>query len=104
LLDYANVRAVALFLVSLAVACTIHTSREPVGVTEVTSAPANLEAYPSTEYEGRTVYLVDDRWVYFDGTRWVRYASEPPELESRRATLQRRRPYVQQAPPATRTR
>ena len=68
------------------------------------SAPANLEAYPSTEYEGRTVYLVDDRWVYFDGSRWVRYASEPPELESRRATLQRTRPYVQQAPPAMRTR
>jgi len=95
-------RIALLVLVGAAAACHVHTT-EPVGYAEVTAAPANVQSYPSTVYDGRTVYLVEDRWVYRDGSRWVRYQNEPPELHRRRATVQRERPYVQQAPPAARS-
>ena len=36
--------------------CTVRTNPEPVyATTEVTSAPVQIETYPSTTYEGRTV-------------------------------------------------
>jgi hypothetical protein len=54
---------------------------EPVGTTYVTSAPVdNYQAYPHTDYEGRTVYYVQGRWGYPHQGRWVYYRNEPPGL------------------------
>jgi hypothetical protein len=76
--------------------CYVHAEPEPVyATTEVTAAPVAVETYPSTVYEGRTVYLYNDRWYYRDGGRWAYYRQEPP-------TLYRHRHYVQSAPPARR--
>jgi len=60
---------------------------------EADYVPPRIDVYPSYEYGGRTVYLVNDRWYYRRGPRWVYYREEPPELHRRRA-------YVQQAPRA----
>jgi hypothetical protein len=90
--------AVVLGAVSLG-GCYGYASTEPppaYATTEVTSAPAvDIEAYPSTVYEGRTVYLYNNRWYYRNGSRWAYYQNEPPVLE-------RHRRYVQSAPPAQR--
>jgi hypothetical protein len=90
--------------------CAVHAHPEPVGYVELTSAPIDVEAYPSTVYDGHTVYLYNDRWYYRDGGRWAYYRHEPRELYLRRGYVQRpyvapapyvrQRPYVQQAPPA----
>ena len=71
---------------------------EPVGEVEITSAPYDIETYPHTVYEGRTVYLYNGGWYYRDGGRWNRYRSEPAPLQQ-----YRQRQYVQQAPPAPRS-
>jgi hypothetical protein len=81
-------------------ACTVqgrtHAVVEPVSTVEVTSAPiVEYRQYPSTVYEGRTVYLIDNRWGYPSGERWVYYRSEPPPLARYRTT-------VEAAPPAPR--
>lgn len=70
---------------------------EPAPTVEVTSEtiPVDIETYPSTQYEGRTVYLWGDRWYYRNGNRWSYYGREPEQLR-------RQRPYVQSAPPARR--
>ena len=91
--------AVVLGAVSLG-GCYGYASTEPpppvYATTEVTSAPVvDIEAYPSTVYEGRTVYLYNNRWYYRNGSRWTYYQNEPPVLE-------RHRRYVQSAPPAQR--
>jgi len=77
--------------------CTYRTYGEPLatGYVELSSAPVNVAAYPHTYYQGRDVYLVNDRWMYQDRGRWVYYREEPPQLY-------KQRPYVQQAPPAYR--
>jgi hypothetical protein len=64
-----------------------------VGYAEVTSAPVDIETYPSVTYEGRPVYLYQDRFWYRDGGRWAYYRSEPEALHRQRA-------YVQRAPRA----
>jgi hypothetical protein len=56
-------------------------------------APADIEVYPSTYYEGHTVYLVGDRWYVRDHDRWAYYSQEP-------APLYRYRTHVQRAPRA----
>jgi hypothetical protein len=74
--------------------CRVYSEPEyATGYVELTSAPADLSVYPSTYYEGRTVYLVNDRWMYPDRGRWVYYRREPPQLY-------RQRTVVRQAPPA----
>lgn len=94
------------------------------GYTEVSSAPYDLSVYPSAYYGGRTVYLIDNRWMYPDAGGWYYYPSEPSYLYTQRtyvyggrpyrygpgygptytpnytAPEARSRPYVQQAPPA----
>ena len=76
--------------------CTARTSPEPAyATTEVTSAPVQIETYPSTVYEGRTVYLYNDHWYYRDRGRWAYYRKEP-------APLSRHRHSVHTAPPAPR--
>jgi hypothetical protein len=74
--------------------CAVH-AQEPVGYVEVSSAPYDVSVYPSTYYDGRTVYLVDDRWMYRDRGRWMYYRDEP-------APLYRQRTIIRQAPPAYR--
>ena len=74
--------------------CVATLEAEPAYV-EVSNVPSNIEIYPHEYYEGRTVYLVHDNWYYRDGTRWAYYRQEP-------APLNRRRMYIQQAPPASR--
>jgi hypothetical protein len=89
-------------------ACTVHgrTSAyvEPVSTVEVTSAPVvEYRAYPHTVYEGRTVYLLDNRWGYPSGDRWVYYRTEPRPLARYRTSIEAAPPaprtYVKPAPP-----
>jgi hypothetical protein len=68
---------------------------EPVAYAEADYVPEAVTTYPSSVYEGRTVYYYGDRWYYRDGGRWAYYRREPP-------VLYRRRTYVQAAPPAPR--
>lgn len=65
--------------------------------TAVTSAPVQIETYPSTVYDRRTVYLYDDRWYYRDHGRWAYYREEP-------VALYRHRHHGRTASPATRAR
>lgn len=71
--------------------CTVTT--EPA-YAEVDTAPPNIETYPSTVYEGQTVYLYNDHWYYRHGDRWAYYRREPEYLTHQRTVV--RRP----APPA----
>jgi hypothetical protein len=81
---------VFLAVAALGTACTLTT--EPA-YAEVEVAPPNIEASPSTVYEGQTVYLHDDRWYYRHGSRWVYYRREPEYLVRQRGVVRR-------APPA----
>jgi hypothetical protein len=73
--------------------CHVVARPEPVTVTSGTYAPDDIESYPYANYEGRPVYLYNERWYYRDGGRWTYYRTPPPGLV-------RQRPYVRQAPPA----
>jgi len=86
----ALVAAALLATATLGVACAM--TLEPA-YAEVEVAPVNIERYPSTVYEGQTVYLYEDRWYARRGNRWVYYRHEP-------APLVRHRNRVNQAPPA----
>ncbi len=100
-------RTLASFLRCLAIAgagsalsgCFLHAEPEPVAYVETTGVPygVNIEAYPYVHYQGRPVYLYDNRWWYRDGSRWNYYRQEPAPLYQ-----YRQRPYIQQAPPAPR--
>lgn len=46
----------------------------------VQTAPARIEEYPSTYYEGRPVYWYDGHWYYRRGPRWAYYREEPRPL------------------------
>jgi len=103
--------------------CVAHVSSEPA-YAEATYVPPDVETYPQTTYDGRVVYLVNDRWYYRDGARWQYYRSEPEPLHRHRTRIyvqheaNRGRPAVnggyysappaysapQYAPPATRVR
>jgi len=86
--------ALAVGVLALASGCVARVG-EPVAYAEADYVPATITTYPSTVYEGRTVYYYGDRWYYRDGGRWAYYRHEP-------APLYRRRAYVQAAPPAPR--
>lgn len=69
--------------------------------------PAHIETYPHEYYEGRTVYLIGDRWYYHDGSSWVYYRHEPEVLVRRRVVIHQAPPpvvreqtVVHEAPPA----
>ena len=81
-------------LLAVLSACTVRAT-EPVAYVETTAAPVYVEGSPRTVYEGRDVYLVNNRWMYQDRGRWVYYRQEPP-------ALYRQRTYVQSAPRAGR--
>lgn len=75
---------------------------------EYAAPVANVEVYPHEYYDGHVVYLVNDRWYYHDGPRWVYYRSEPTVLYQHRTvvhtqpTVVRERAEVHRAPPAPR--
>lgn len=70
---------------------------ETTGVVYDDSGEYDYETYPTYVYEGRTVYLVGDRW-YFRGPRgWAYYRDEPEALRFHRHEYHTRRGY---APPA----
>jgi hypothetical protein len=82
--------------VSLSTAgCYATVDPEPVGYADVSSAPVNIETYPSVVYEGHPAYFYGDHWWYCSGSSWSYYHSEPAELHRQRA-------YVQRAPAARR--
>lgn len=101
--------------------CVAHVRSEPA-YAEAVYVPADIETYPHTTYDGRVVYLVNDRWYYREGPRWVYYRPEPEPLYAHRRRIYvhheytHRRPYggyysappaygtPQYAPPATRVR
>jgi hypothetical protein len=85
-------------VVAFGAGCTVHArgtvAEEPVGTTYVTSAPVeDYSGYPSTTYEGHTVFYVHGQWGYPNEGRWVAYRNEPPNLV-------RYRTRVKEAPPA----
>jgi hypothetical protein len=53
-------------------------------VAEVEVVPVEIATYPRYYYRGSYAYLVDGRWYYRSGARWVVFESEPPELRSYR--------------------
>lgn len=57
------------------------------------SVPPNMAVYPRVAYAGGYAYLVNGRWYYPYGSRWVVLQREPPELYQYRTT------YVAPAPP-----
>ncbi len=64
------------------------TATPAVGYVDITAAPvADIEMYPSTVYDGRTVYLYNDRWYYHEGSHWRYYQQEPPPLLQHRHQL-----------------
>lgn len=85
-------RAVGLALglglvVSLSAGCVVRAgAAADYPVVEVQTVPATIETYPHVVYQGRTTYLVDDRWYYRRGERWVVYQREPAELTRHRTT------------------
>jgi len=76
-----------------------------VGLSQCTVTPepvyasnAQIDVYSQQPvyYEGRPNYWSNGQWYYSTPRGWATYRRAPPELE-------RRRPYVQQAPPAYRS-
>ncbi len=81
-----------------AVGCVATLGSDPE-YAEADDVPADITVYPHTVYEGRDVYLVNDRYYYRGPEhRWVYYRRAPAPLVERRSTFVRERPYVQQAP------
>jgi hypothetical protein len=66
---------------------------DPIYV-DVDFAPAHVEEYPHSVYEGRPVYYVDGRWYYQRGPRWAYYRDEPRPLVEYRARPAYHRHYV----------
>lgn len=67
--------------------CMAHARGEVVydyPVVTVEAAPARIETYPRTYYHGQPAYLVDGRWYYRSGPRWVYFRDEPVELRDYR--------------------
>jgi hypothetical protein len=50
----------------------------------VEAPPPRIEHYPSTYYRGEPAYLVEGRWYYRSGPRWVVFRDEPRELREYR--------------------
>jgi hypothetical protein len=72
-----------------ATGCYATVDPAPVGYAEVTSAPVDIETYPSVTYMGEPVYFYGDHWWHRDGGRWAYFKSEPEELYRQRAIVRR---------------
>ncbi|HEY2405103.1 MAG TPA: hypothetical protein VGI10_03825 [Polyangiaceae bacterium] len=58
------------------------------GYAEADYVPPDIAVYPSAEYDGRVVYLVDGHWYYRNRDHWVYYRQEPSVLQSERIRIQ----------------
>jgi hypothetical protein len=98
-------------MASLLAGCYASASTRPVYV-EAYQEPPRIYARPYTTYDGRVVYLVDDRWYFHDRGSWFYYTAEPEPLYRQRIVIRERplvirarpvireRQVIQQAPPA----
>jgi hypothetical protein len=85
--------AVLALTVSIVVAGCASPAKDPVGVTHVTygSAPTirgDIQTYPHTWYQGRSVYLINGTWWYKDDGRWAYYSPEPDHLAATRKLIE----------------
>jgi hypothetical protein len=84
--------------------CYASVSSEP-SYAEAYYAPPGVYARPRATYDGRVVYLVDDRWYFYDRGRWFFYTAEPQPLYRERIIVRERpvvrhRHQVHRPPPA----
>jgi len=63
--------------------CYAEAGAQPAYVVASAPPPA-VDVAPTTYYEGRPVYYVNDRWYARDRGRWVYYRNEPPPLVRQR--------------------
>jgi len=63
--------------------CYAEAGTQPAYVVASAPPPA-VDVAPTTYYEGRPVYYVNDRWYARDRGRWVYYRNEPPPLVRQR--------------------
>jgi hypothetical protein len=88
-----GVCAASVAAVGLLSGCVAHVRSEPA-YAEAVYVPPDIETYPHTNYDGRVVYLVNDRWYYREGPRWVYYRSEPRPLYTHRRRVYVHHEYV----------
>jgi flagellar biosynthesis GTPase FlhF len=82
--------------------CMAHARGEVVydyPVVTVETVPARIETYPRTYYHGRPAYLVDGRWYYRSGPRWVYFREEPVELRDYRVRHRHAAPHYYDSGP-----
>jgi hypothetical protein len=97
-----TVLAAAGALAALVAGCTDESYPPTVaGYTTVyaDTVPPGIYGYPRIAYGGSYVYLVDRRWYYPAGHRWVIIQGEPPELYRYRTTYVQGPPVYRPAPP-----
>jgi hypothetical protein len=82
----AGVIAVA---VSAMAGCYATAEPPAVDYADTTSAPVDIDTYPSVVYGGQPVYFYGDHWWYRDGARWSYYRDEPAELHAQRDVVVR---------------
>ncbi len=82
-----HIGAAIAFAASAVAGCYASAEPPAVGYAEVTSAPVDIETYPSVVYEGQPVYFYGDRWWHRDGGSWTYYRDEPAELHRQRAAV-----------------
>jgi hypothetical protein len=75
--------------VSSVTGCYASVAPQPVGYADVTSAPVDIDTYPSVVYEGQPVYFYGDHWWHRDGAGWAYYHDEPAELHAQREVVLR---------------
>jgi len=75
-----------LAFLALGPGCYAEAGAEPV---YVDVAPIAYETAPQYNYEGRTVYYVNDHWYARERQGWVYYRSEPAPLVRYRTQVQR---------------
>ncbi|MFI5302310.1 MAG: hypothetical protein ACHREM_29815, partial [Polyangiales bacterium] len=73
-----------MILASTLTGCYASVEAPTVGYADTTSAPVDIETYPSVVYEGQPVYFYGDRWWYRSGGNWAYYREEPVELHRQR--------------------
>jgi len=91
-----HLRVVTSAIVIAASACVLSACAAEVATTPAdtvyvssTTVPVNIETFPSTEYEGRTVYLWGGRWYYRDnGGRYSYFRKEPEALRAHRTRIE----------------
>jgi hypothetical protein len=76
-------------LIGASAACYSTVDAEPVDYAETTSAPVDIDTYPSYVYMGEPVYFYGGHWWHRDGAHWAYYRDEPAELHRQRPAAAR---------------